>query len=203
VPIGYPIANIQIYLLNEHLQPVPTGVSGELHIGGIGLARGYWRRPGLNAERFIPDPFSQARGARLYKTGDLACFLPDGAIEFRGRIDHQVKVRGFRIELGEIETTIARHPDVQKVLVTVRQDTPGDKRLIAYVVPRPQAEISSSALRHYVQSLLPDYMVPAFFLNLPAFPLMQHGKIDHQASSFSSSLEYLSACFSSSLCTTH
>jgi amino acid adenylation domain-containing protein/non-ribosomal peptide synthase protein (TIGR01720 family) len=182
VPIGYPIANIQIYLLNEHLQPVPIGVSGELHIGGIGLARGYWQRPGLTAERFIPDPFSQTSGARLYKTGDLARFLPDGAIEFRGRIDHQVKVRGFRIELGEIEAALAQHQGIRECAAVVREDTPGVKRLVAYIVPRQrEAAPAPLALRDYLQQRLPDYMVPALFVQIEQLPLSPGGKLDRRA----------------------
>ncbi len=137
VPIGRPIANIQIYLLDSQLRPVPIGVPGELHIGGIGLARGYHNRPELTAEKFIPDPLSTEPGARLYKTGDLARFLPDGAIEYLSRIDHQVKIRGFRIELGEIETALAQHPAVKETVVLAREDTPGDKRLVAYLVQDP------------------------------------------------------------------
>ena len=133
IPIGYPIANTQIYILDKHLQPVPIGVSGEIHIGGDGLARGYLNRPELTAEKFIKHPFSDDPQARLYKTGDLARYLPDGTIEFLGRIDHQVKIRGFRIELGEIESVLGQYPGINEVVVTVREDQPGDKRLIAYL----------------------------------------------------------------------
>ncbi|HEU5227168.1 MAG TPA: amino acid adenylation domain-containing protein [Ktedonobacteraceae bacterium] len=182
VPIGYPIANIQIYLLNKHLQPVPIGASGELHIGGIGLARGYWQRAGLTAERFIPDPFSQLPGARLYKTGDLARFLPDGAIEFQGRIDHQIKVRGFRIELGEIEAALTQHREIRECAVVVREDTPGVKRLIAYIVPGQAGFIPSPiALRDYLQQRLPDYMIPALFVPIEQLPLSPSGKLDRRA----------------------
>src|SRR5271165_5438491 len=137
VPIGKPIWNTQLYILDSYLQPVPVGVSGELHIGGVNLARGYLKQPDLTAQKFIRDPFSQDPGARLYKTGDLARFLPDGNIEYLGRIDHQVKLRGFRIELGEIETTLDSHPGVRQSVVMAREDTPGDKRLVAYILPDP------------------------------------------------------------------
>ncbi|HEX6290385.1 MAG TPA: amino acid adenylation domain-containing protein [Herpetosiphonaceae bacterium] len=189
VPIGYPVANTQIYLLDRHLHPVPIGVPGELHIGGIQLARGYHRRPALTAERFIPDPFSQNPGARLYRTGDLARSLPDGAIEYLGRLDFQVKVRGFRIELGEIETALTQHPQVREAVVTARQDTPPagghpDARLVAYVVAQQQhgtAELSVSALRRFLEPRLPEYMVPSAFVFLDALPLTPNGKIDRKA----------------------
>src|SRR5205085_402043 len=135
VPIGRPIWNTQIYILDALLQPVPIGVPGELHIGGVGLARGYLKRPELTAEKFIRDPFNPEPAARLYKTGDLARFLPDGNVEYLGRIDHQVKIRGLRIELGEIEATLAQHPATQGCVVMAREDTPGDKRLVGYLVP--------------------------------------------------------------------
>jgi amino acid adenylation domain-containing protein len=181
-PIGRPIANVQTYILDKNLQPVPVGQSGELHIGGIGLARGYLNRPELTAEKFILNPFSSAPNARLYKTGDLARYLSDGNIEFLGRIDHQVKIRGFRIELGEIEATLATHPALQQTLVMVREDVPGDKRLVAYLVAHPeQVSPSPSELRSYLQDKLPEYMVPAAFVLLNTLPLNPNGKVDRRA----------------------
>lgn len=182
IPIGRPIANTQIYLLDRHLQSVPTGVPGEIYIGGAGVARGYLNRPELTAERFIPNPFSSPSSAsRLYKTGDLAQFLPDGTIEYLGRIDHQVKIRGFRIELGEIETVLCQHPEVQQAVVVDREDTPGDKRLIAYLVPTPATFPNPSTLRPFLQEKLPAYMVPSAFVSLKMLPLTPNGKVDRKA----------------------
>jgi hypothetical protein len=180
VPIGRPIARTQMHVLDARLQPVPVGVAGELHIGGIGLARGYHRRPELTAEKFIPDPFG-ASGARLYRTGDLARWLPDGAIEYLGRLDHQVKLRGFRIELGEIETALAREPGVREATVIVREDRPGEKAIVAYVVAAPSAVLSVAELRRALRAGLPDYMVPADFVVLSALPLSPNGKVDRRA----------------------
>jgi amino acid adenylation domain-containing protein/non-ribosomal peptide synthase protein (TIGR01720 family) len=178
--IGRPIANTQVYILDRHLQPVPVGIAGELHIGGDGLARGYLNRPDLTQEKFIPNLFSNEPDSRLYKTGDLARYLPDGNIEFLGRIDHQVKIRGFRIELGEIEAVLSQHPAIREAVVVVREDVPGDKRLIAYFVVR-QVTVSSRELRDFLKQRLPEYMVPAAFLRLDSLPLSPNGKIDRRA----------------------
>ncbi|MCE0521743.1 MAG: amino acid adenylation domain-containing protein [Methylacidiphilales bacterium] len=180
IHIGRPIANTQLYILDPHLQPVPAGVPGELHIGGTGLARGYHNRSELTAEKFIPDPFSGVPGARLYKTGDLARFLPDGNVEYLGRLDHQIKIRGFRVELGEIEEVLNQHPGVQASVVMAREDAPGDKRLVAYVVNRNGA-VPSSELRECIRAKLPDYMMPSAFVTLKAFPLTPNGKVDRKA----------------------
>ncbi|WP_442937952.1 amino acid adenylation domain-containing protein [Nostoc sp.] len=176
VPIGRPIANTQIYILDEHLQPVPIGVAGELHIGGAGLARGYLNRPELTKEKFISNPFDNSK---LYKTGDLARYLPDGTIEYIGRIDNQIKIRGFRIELGEIEALLNQHDDVQASVVTAREDTPGDKRLVAYVVPHQHTPIINE-LRQFLKAKLPDYMVPNAFVMLESMPLTPNGKVDRR-----------------------
>ncbi|MGH8614417.1 MAG: amino acid adenylation domain-containing protein, partial [Gammaproteobacteria bacterium] len=180
VPIGLPIANTQIYLLDTELNPVPIGVSGELFIGGVGLARGYLQRPDLTAAAFLPDPFG-APGGRIYRTGDLARYRPDGAIEYLSRIDRQVKVRGFRIELEEIEHRLLAHPSVKQAVVVAREDKPGDKRLVAYLIPtKPALDTAASveALRAYVGTVLPDYMVPSAFVYLKALPLHPNGKLD-------------------------
>lgn len=181
VPIGQPIANTQIYVLDSHLQPQPIGVPGELYIGGVGLARGYLNQPELTVERFIPNPFSNQPGARLYKTGDLARYQPDGNIEYLGRIDHQVKIRGFRIELGEIEAVLSQYPALRETVVIAREDVTGDKRLVAYVVPNPEQVPSTSDLRRFLQQQLPDYMVPSAFVILEALPLTPNGKVNHRA----------------------
>ncbi|GCF10054.1 non-ribosomal peptide synthetase [Dictyobacter arantiisoli] len=181
VPIGYPIANIQIYVLDVHLQPVPVGVLGELHIGGIGIARGYHNRPDLTADKFVPDPFSAEPGARLYKTGDIVRYLPDGAIEFLGRSDDQVKVRGFRIELGEIESTLLRHAGVQETSVLVHEDMPGERYVIAYVVPVQGATPTVSELRSFLQRKLPEYCMPSIITFIDALPLTPSGKVNRLA----------------------
>ncbi|GIV97573.1 MAG: hypothetical protein KatS3mg057_2230 [Herpetosiphonaceae bacterium] len=181
VPIGRPIANTQIYLLDRRLRPVPIGVPGELYIGGVQLARGYWNRPELTAERFIPDPFSAQAGARLYKTGDLARYLADGAIEYLGRLDHQIKLRGFRIELGEIEAALLRHPDIREAVVVAHQEHDGDARLIAYIVGEQGQMPAQHELMAFLKQTLPEYMVPAVFVPLEALPLSPNGKLDRRA----------------------
>ncbi|WP_414586468.1 amino acid adenylation domain-containing protein [Scytonema sp. PCC 10023] len=196
IPIGRAIANTQIYLLDEQLNPVPVGVPGELYIGGAGVARGYLNRPELTAEKFISNPLSEMRKwrelpipqspitnhhypvPRLYKTGDLAQYLPEGNIEFLGRIDQQVKIRGFRIEVGEIEAILAKHPYVQEVVVLAQKDVSGEQRLVAYLV---SSELSISELRHFLSEKLPDYMVPSAFVFLEALPLTPNGKVDRLA----------------------
>ena len=180
IPIGCPISNTQVYILDAYLQPVPIGVPGELHIGGAGLARGYLNRPELTDEKFIPKPF-EAGGSRLYKTGDLARYLPDGNIEYLGRIDNQVKIRGFRIELGEIEAVLSQHKDVQVACVIVREDSPGEKRLVAYVVPQKQVTLTISELRQFLANKLPGYMIPNAFVILESLPLTPNGKVDRHA----------------------
>jgi amino acid adenylation domain-containing protein len=179
--IGRPIANTQIYILDAEMQPCPVGVAGEIHIGGDGLARGYINRPELTAEKFVPNPFSETPGARLYKTGDLARYWPDGNIEFIGRSDHQVKMRGYRIELGEIETVLAQHPGVHECIAVVREDAPEQKELVAYVVAGSEGQLNTAELRRFLRERLPDYMVPSVFMTLPALPLMRNGKVDRDA----------------------
>ena len=179
VPIGKPIDNTKIYILDSNLQPVPIGVAGELHIGGDGLARGYLNRPELTTEKFIPNPFGEGK---LYKTGDLCRYLPDGNIEYIGRIDHQVKIRGFRIELGEIEAQLSNHPEIRESVVIAREDEPGNKRLVAYVVSDVIPEQSvSQTLREYLKKQLPDYMIPSAFVFLEKLPLTPNGKIDRKS----------------------
>nr|WP_272819430.1 non-ribosomal peptide synthetase [Scytonema hofmannii] len=185
VPIGRPISNTQIYILDQDLQPVPIGVPGELHIGGAGLARGYLHRPELTEEKFIPNPFDRSKfpipNSKLYKTGDLARYLPDGNIEYLGRIDNQVKIRGFRIELGEIEAVLRQHEHVQATCVISREDTTGDKRLVAYIVPQKHVTPTVSVLRSFLKKKLPNYMVPSAIVILESLPLTPNGKIDYRA----------------------
>jgi hypothetical protein len=200
VSIGRPIANTQIYILDSHLQPVPVGVPGELHIGGAGLARGYLNRPDLAAEKFIPNPFSNEPGARLYKTGDWTRYLPDGRIEFLGRIDQQVKIRGFRIELGEIETVLSQHPMIQQIVVVAHEELdypksgtcsePGrsiqnpessEKRLVAYAVLKSGQTLDATAARSFLKDKLPEYMVPSAFVFLDSLPVTFSGKVNRKA----------------------
>jgi len=181
IPIGRPVGDRKVYISDSHGNPVPIGVPGELHIGGSCLARGYFNRPDLTAVSFIPNPFSSEPGARLYKTGDLARYLPDGNIEFLGRLDHQVKLRGFRIELGEIEAVLSQHPDAQESVVTARDDGAGDKLLVAYIVPSRESRPTINMLRNFLKQKLPDYMVPSAFVFLDALPLTPSGKVDRRA----------------------
>jgi acyl carrier protein len=184
VPIGRPIANTQIYILDPHQHPSPIGVAGELHIGGAGLARGYLNRAELTAEKFVPNPFhgeNEPPGDRLYRTGDLARFLPDGNIEYLGRMDNQVKVRGFRIEIEEIESALVRHPDVRETVVMLREDRPGDKRLVAYIVANQKQAPAPGSLSQFLRQKLPEYMAPSVFVRLEALPLTPNGKVDRRA----------------------
>ena len=181
-PIGKPIANTRVYLLDERLAPVPVGAIGELYIGGAALARGYLGRPELTAERFIVDPFDATRHGRLYKTGDRCRFLPDGALEFHGRVDHQVKLRGYRIELGEIEAALLAHPAVRRAGAAVREDAPGQRRLVAYVVAMdPSAPPAADELRRHLAATLPEYMIPAAIATIDELPLLPSGKLDRAA----------------------
>jgi len=190
-PIGKPISNTKVYILDRNLQPVPIGVTGELYIGGDGLATGYHNRPELTAEKFIPNPFNNSKTTKLYKTGDLARYLPDGNIEFLGRIDNQLKIRGFRIETGEIEAVLIQHPTVKETVVVAREDNPGDKKLVAYIVAQSETICSSNPelgetqlilqLRKYLQERLPDYMVPCGYVMLSQLPLTPNGKVDRKA----------------------
>ncbi len=180
IPIGRPIANTQAYILDSRMQPVPIGVTGELYIGGDGLARGYVNRPELTAERFVANPFSEVRKSRLYKTGDLCRWLGDGNIEFLGRTDDQVKIRGFRIELGEIESVLRSHPLVGQAVVTVREDEPGQKVLVGYVVLKEKGTCDEKVLREYLATKLPEYMVPSAIVELDTIPLTASGKADRK-----------------------
>ncbi|HEX4168339.1 MAG TPA: amino acid adenylation domain-containing protein [Bryobacteraceae bacterium] len=183
VPIGRPIANARVYILDTNRHPVPIGDPGEIYVGGIGVARGYLNLPDLTADRFLYDPFAPEAGARMYKTGDLGRWLPDGDIEFLGRNDFQVKVRGFRIELGEIEARLLQHPGVHEAVVIARQDQPGDKRLVAYVVPRAgeSETLDAETLRLHLSASLPEYMLPVAYVRLDALPLTHNGKLDRKA----------------------
>ena len=181
ITIGRPIANTQMYLLDARLHPVPVGVPGELYIGGDGLARGYLNRPELTAERFIPNPFSDDPSDRIYKTGDLARYLSNGTIEHLGRLDFQVKIRGYRIELGEIESVLNQHPAMRQAVVVAREDVPGDKRLVAYVVLKKGLNATVDDLKQHVTKQVPAYMVPSVFMILEAMPLTPNGKVDRGA----------------------
>ena len=181
IPYGFPIQNAKYHILDAHLQPMPVGVAGELHIGGECLADGYFKRPELNAEKFIADPFGWNAGAKLYRTGDLARYMPDGNIEFLGRKDHQVKIRGYRIELGEIEAALSGHGAVQETVIIACPDASGSKRLVAYVVAKPGAALDVAQLRAFLKDKLPEYMIPALFVLLAAMPLNPSGKIDRRA----------------------
>ncbi|MEH1853286.1 MAG: amino acid adenylation domain-containing protein [Nostoc sp.] len=178
--IGCPIPDLQLYLLDEHKQLVTVGVPGEMYVGGAGLARGYLNRPDLTAKAFIANPLSNNPQARLYKTGDLARYLPNGDIEYLGRIDHQVKIRGFRIELGEIEREIAQHPEVRETVVLARQEETGEKQLVAYVVPHQNSSYTSNQLRSFLEQRLPSHMLPSAFVLLESMPLTVNGKLDRQ-----------------------
>ena len=180
VPIGRPISNTRLYILDNNGLTVPVGENGELHIGGVQVARGYLNCPELTEEKFISDPFSDDPSARLYKTGDLCRFLPDGNIEYLGRIDFQVKIRGNRVELGEIEAAILKDPSVKDCVVLAREDSPGEQRLVAYIIEN-DGQFSLSAMRRKLAAELPDYMIPAVFVPVPFFPLSPSGKIDRLA----------------------
>lgn len=181
VPIGRPIANTQLYVLDSNLQVVPPGVTGELYVGGAGVARGYLNRPELTRERFLLDPFSRRAGARLYRTGDLARYCEDGTLECLGRVDDQVKVRGFRIELGEIETALLGYPGVRSCVILVREDAPENKQLVCYLVAGDSESPDANALRKFLRQRLPEYMVPVHFVFLDSLPLTRNGKIDRKA----------------------
>ncbi len=180
-PIGRPVGNARLYVLDKHMQPVPVGIPGELHVGGVSLARGYLNRPELTAEKFVSDPFSGKPGARLYKTGDRVRYRPDGNLEFQGRVDNQVKIRGFRIELGEVENALERHPGVREAAVISREDTPGVPRLVAYLVAAAQPAPASGELRMFLRQTLPEYMLPAFFVFMEAMPMTPSAKVDRKA----------------------
>jgi len=180
IPIGVPIGNTRVYVLDEGMEPVPEGVCGEVYIGGDGLARGYLRRGDLTAEKFVPDPFAKEAGGRLYRTGDVGRYLGDGTIEYVGRKDEQVKVRGYRIELGEVEAVLAQHPRVEGCAVVVREDEPGDKRLVGYVVWSGGEAGRVEELKEHLRGKLPEYMVPSAFVVLDELPLSANGKLDRR-----------------------
>jgi acyl-coenzyme A synthetase/AMP-(fatty) acid ligase/acyl carrier protein len=179
--IGRPIPGRQIYILDRQRELIPAGVAGEIYIGGAGVARGYLNRPDLTAERFVPHPFSSEPGARLYRSGDLARYLPDGNIEFLGRIDHQVKIRGHRVELGEVEAVLGEHPAVSEVVILAKEDLSNEKRLVAYIVLHPEQTVTVSELREFLKKKLPDHMIPAAYVPLNELPLTANRKLDRQA----------------------
>ncbi len=179
IPIGKPIANTQVYVFDSQLRPVAAGEAGDLFIGGDGVVRGYWNRPELTAERFIPDPFR--KGGRLYRTGDIARFLPDGNLEFLGRADFQVKIRGFRIELGEIEAALEQQSAVRQAVVVANEEKSGNQSLVAYIVPKAGESPAANSLRTALESSLPDYMVPSHFVFLESLPLTANGKVDRKS----------------------
>lgn len=181
VMIGRPIANTPVYILDQHMQPVPIGVSGELYIGGVGVSRGYLNRPDLTEKVFVKNPFSPDPSAIMYKTGDLARYHANGNLEFLARVDQQIKIRGFRVELGEIETVLLEHPRVKQGVVIVRQDLPGDARLVAYLVPADSLGADARELRQFLRKKLPDYMIPQHFVELDALPRTPNGKINRKA----------------------
>jgi aryl carrier-like protein len=181
VPVGRPIANTELFVLDAGRQIVPIGVPGELYISGHGLARGYHNRPELTAEKFVSSPFSREGSTKMYRTGDLVRRLNDGTLEFLGRMDNQIKLRGFRIELGEIESVLGNHPGVAQGVVSLREDVAGEKRLIGYIVPAKDSAPTSGELRDFIVKKLPAYMAPAAYVTLEALPLTPNGKIDRGA----------------------
>jgi acyl carrier protein len=178
--IGAPLPDLQLYLLDRHLQPLPIGVAGEMYVGGEGLARGYLGRPDLTAEKFVADPYGRKAGGRLYRSGDKARRLPDGDIEYLGRLDEQVKIRGFRIELGEIETVLSQSANVRDCVVIAREERPDERQLVAYVVGEEGRVPSVSQLRQHLRERLPDYMLPSVFVLLDELPLTPNGKLDRR-----------------------
>jgi len=181
VPIGRPIHNSKIYILDTEMNPVPVGITGELYIGGEILAKGYLNKPEVTGEKFVPDPFADTPGAKMFKTGDLARYLSSGEIEFRGRMDSQVKVRGYRVELGEIEHSLNRHPEIQHAIAIVREDEENDVRVVAYLLYRDKKGPGNSELRDYLKQKLPDYMIPSSFVKLDSIPLLPNNKINIKA----------------------
>jgi hypothetical protein len=181
IPYGRPMANQTAYVVDRRGHPVPVGVPGELCLGGVGVGWGYFNRPDLTAEKFVPDPFCRQPGARLYRTGDLARFMPDGNLELLGRLDHQVKIRGVRIEPGEVAARLRQHPLVDDAVVMAREDVPGDRRLVAYLLGTPEVASLAAELRAFVREALPEYMVPSAYVRIDRLPLTAHGKIDRGA----------------------